>query len=124
MIEKGILKELSVSKKGEREQSVCLYSGSSRSDLNKQENNLQSSEKGFFLKGISGGSITEGQVEEVEKKRKKMKIWGGIRKFKEVENPSIGLDLSHRSKSIGPRREKKEEHMIREEKEPDESKSN
>jgi hypothetical protein len=122
VIETGILKELSVSKKqGEREQSVCLYSGSSRSDLNKADNRLQSSDKGFFLKSSLGQSIGDGGIEELERKRKKMKIWAGIKKFKEVENPSIGLDLSHRSKSIGPRRERKKEIMIREEQEPDES---
>ena len=93
---------------------MCLNSRSSGSVPKKfHEKALQSLEKGFFWKNSSGKSREE------EKKKRKMKVWAGTLKLKQVENPSIGLDLSHRSKSIGPRREWKEERAIREEEEED-----
>ena len=50
------------------------------------------------------------------------KNWLEGLKLKQVDNPSIGfLDLSQRSKSLGPKREW-EEYVIREEEEPEESK--
>ena len=118
LIEKDILRELSVSNKGDG--SLCLYSRSS----------------GSINKGVEGGGeaahpqfpwktplITskEDQLEK-DKKKRKMKIWGGTLRLKQVENPSIGLDLSHRSKSMGPKRNWKQEKMIREEEEEEESK--
>lgn len=117
-----MLKELSGSDpRSLRDRSVSLYS---RSDFSGQrEKRRRSQEKGIFWKSHAGEAKGKARKSEAERKRSKMKLWVGKLKLKQVENPSIGLDLSHRSKSIGPRRDWKEEKAIREELEPEESAS-
>lgn len=120
-IDKNVLKELSGCDRESREgRSVSLRT---RSDLSlPQEQVSQSLKKDPFWGGQLGDN-KESRDSRVEQKRKKMKNWLGKLKLKQVENPSIGLDLSNRSKSAGPKKDWKEEAPIREENEGEENRS-
>lgn len=112
----GDLTKIALRESQKREKSLCLYSKSSVSNEKSPEDvALQSLEKGFFWKHNLATSQEMG-----EKKRKpSLKVWAGKLKLKQVENPSIGLDLSQRSRSMGPRKDWKEKETIQEE--PEES---